>query len=205
MDKKLLLIVLTAITFKISYSQKNSEYFKIKEQVVTEGKTVYERGTFASLENYTAVVEIENKSATEMYQSALNWLQETYKNPEEVIKAKIENEYIRWRGISSFRPCVDALGMIYCQDVRWTIEVRFKEGRFKWDFVEFEVYTEPSKYGSGGWNSVLPTFRYKNHKNKVKTQEAKNVRDLRDTTNSFINDFIIYLKKGGTVTNDDNW
>lgn len=41
------------------------------------------------------VIEIDSMNASELYNKALNWVQETYKNPDEVLKANIENEKIR--------------------------------------------------------------------------------------------------------------
>jgi hypothetical protein len=44
------------------------------------------------------VVEIDSLNAAEVYLKTLGWIKETYKNPDEVIKANFENEKIRLDG-----------------------------------------------------------------------------------------------------------
>jgi hypothetical protein len=44
------------------------------------------------------VVEIDSLNAAEVYLKTLDWIKETYKNPDEVIKANFENEKIRLDG-----------------------------------------------------------------------------------------------------------
>ena len=41
------------------------------------------------------VVSVDSLKADYLYKKSINWVQETYKNPEKVLKAKIENEKIR--------------------------------------------------------------------------------------------------------------
>ncbi len=47
------------------------------------------------------VVEVDSLSASEIYNKAQNWVQETYKNPDKVLKANIANEKIRIDGFAN--------------------------------------------------------------------------------------------------------
>lgn len=50
----------------------------------------------SNLENTFVVIDAPNKTTTELYQNAVKYINENYKNPEEVIKGKTENEYLRF-------------------------------------------------------------------------------------------------------------
>lgn len=92
-------------------------------------------------EGYSSiVVSVEGKSASELYNEAINWVQTTYKNPENVLKAKIENESIRVNGFSSNAWFYKNMGMKMYYDMNYTIEVSFKDGRYKLDFTVGEFY-----------------------------------------------------------------
>lgn len=46
------------------------------------------------------IVTTDSLKATDLYKKALNWVQDTYKNPDKVLKAKIENEKLRIDGFA---------------------------------------------------------------------------------------------------------
>ena len=104
------------------------------------------------------VSKVDGKSQADLYKKALDWISVTYKNPNEVIKAKIENDYIRFEGSNRSMICVKSLGMMQCDLATYQVEISFKEGKYKFDVIEVRVYTRPSQYASGGWSAiVLPT------------------------------------------------
>lgn len=72
---------------------------------------------------------------------------ETYKNPDEVLKVKNENELIRIDGV-----CVDCisttvLGRTFLYNVKYTVSFYFKDGKYKMDIVTVE-YDQGSPSGS---------------------------------------------------------
>ena len=73
------------------------------------------------------VVDVKEKTAQELYQKALNWVQETYKNPDEVLKANITNEKIRFNGYKQHAWSWKTMGMKQTVDMEYTIEVSFKD------------------------------------------------------------------------------
>lgn len=97
------------------------------------------------------VTPVENKTQTEMYKKAFDWVNVTFKNPKEVIKAQIENDYIRIEGSSNSLICINILGMKNCYLSKYQIEISFKDGKYKFDVSDLSFYTEPSQYGAGGW------------------------------------------------------
>lgn len=98
------------------------------------------------------VTTVEGKTQQELYKKTLEWIQVTYKNPKEVLLAQIENDYIRFEGFKPNTLCLNSLGMLICENIKYQIEVSFKDGKYKFDVIKLETYTKSSQYVSGGWN-----------------------------------------------------
>ena len=114
------------------------------------------------------VTQVDGKTQSDLYKKVLDWVQVTYKNPKEVLKAQIENDYIRIEGFKSNVLCIKFLGMLDCSDIRYQIEIYVKDGKYKFDVIRLEFYTKPTKYNNyvGGWNdfpinSIDYSFMYK--------------------------------------------
>lgn len=136
-----IIVILFVLGIKYGFSQSQLEITKEPG----------EKGNIVNRVSKEAVVTVEGKTAEELYTKALEWIQVSYKNPEEVQKGQIQNEYVRFQGVTSNLICVSALGMVSCYDVRYTIELKFKDGRFKFEIIDFEQYLPVSKYSAGGW------------------------------------------------------
>jgi hypothetical protein len=146
--KKILIVLLMFVSF---YSNAQETEFKFTK----EGFTDYIVGT------------VEGKTAQELYKKTLDWVSITYKNPKEVIKAQIENDYIRIEGSKSNMLCMKVLGMQTCNDVRYQIEISLKDGKYKFDLIKLEQYLRPSQYTvTSGWSEVglaNTSFYYKDN------------------------------------------
>lgn len=101
------------------------------------------------------VSSVDGKSKSVLYSKTLDWISVTYKNPNVVIKAKIENEYIRFEGSTKNMLCMKILGTKDCNLANYQIEVSFKDGKYKFDVIEIKEYITPSQYGGGDWRTVL--------------------------------------------------
>lgn len=84
------------------------------------------------------VVEVPGKTAAELYQQTINWIKMSYKNPDSVIKATIENDYVRFMGSSTRLLCFNNLGK-NCYDSNYQIEVSFQDGKYKFDLIEVNL------------------------------------------------------------------
>lgn len=134
--KKILLGLLMLVSF---YSNAQPTEFKFTK----EGFTDYVVGI------------VEGKTAQELYKKTIDWINVTYKNPKEVIKAQIENDYIRIEGSKSNMLCIKSLGMLNCSDVRYQIEISLKDGKYKFDLIKLEQYIAPSQYTvTSGWSEI---------------------------------------------------
>lgn len=138
--KKITQILLFTFIVSNSYSQDSTFVF------TTSGFTDY------------VVTNINGKSQSDLYKKALDWVSVTYKNPNEVIKAKIENDYLRIEGGNSNMCCTKIMGIKTCNPSKYQIEISLKEGKYKFDVISITQYVAPSQYSSGGWSEVgLPS------------------------------------------------
>lgn len=151
------------------------------------------------------VIEIPDKSANFLYNKTIEWVNKTYNNPKEVIKGDVKDDYIRIQGVRSDLYCYSPLGLPVCFDVRYQIEISFKDNKYKFDIVELEEYVKPSQYTSGGWrplmsgNNTEEFFKkdgnikggYKNYLLNI----PKYFNELNDSLKNYINNSGIQSKK----------
>lgn len=91
------------------------------------------------------VTKLENKSSAEIYNKIIEWIKVTYKNPDKVILSTIENEYIRFEGIS-------LISNISC---KYQIEILIKDGRYKFDIIGLQVYVDANQMNIPiGWTEL---------------------------------------------------
>jgi hypothetical protein len=86
------------------------------------------------------VIPFEGKTQAEIYKKTLQWIEFNYSNPKEVIKASIENEYIRFQGLKEGLFSIQVKKQIMPFPIRYTIEVSFKDGKAKFDVITTESY-----------------------------------------------------------------
>lgn len=81
------------------------------------------------------IVSTYDGSAKELYARTLAWIKENNKDPQ-AIKSTIENEKIIFQGVKDNFICNKAGGTTVCSKATYTIEMNFKDGRFKFDVTE---------------------------------------------------------------------
>ena len=89
------------------------------------------------------VIQVPNKTASELYQQTINWINTYYKNPEKVIKAKIENDYIRIEGFAPSLIVYNVLGKTR-YDGLYQIEISFQDGKYKFDIISVDLLNTKS-------------------------------------------------------------
>jgi len=136
------------------------------------------------------VTECEGKTQAELYKKTLDWISITYKNPKEVIKAKIENDYIRIEGSSTDLVCFNILGKKSCNRSRYTIEIFFKDSKYKFDIINNIEYLH-----EGGWAEVSldKTNLYYNKKNEIRNNYKyfPEIATYFNILNKGLNNFVI--------------
>ena len=137
----------------------------------------------------SVVLNIEGKTAQEIYKKSLNFVQEYYKNPDKVLKANIENEKIRIEGYGEYVFYLKILGKRY-YSTWYTIEIEFKDNKARFTF-------SANKFTPDDAVSVYLSDFYKKDgslKNLYKTAKL----DLEKFTNKIKDHYHKYLtgKKG---------
>jgi hypothetical protein len=96
------------------------------------------------------VAECPGKTQNELYKKSIDWLAVTYKNPKEVLKAQIENEYIRIEGIKDGL-VAGFMGSTF--PIKYNLEISFKDNKYKFDVISIEYLVPANQYGTGGWKN----------------------------------------------------
>jgi hypothetical protein len=79
----------------------------------------------------SVVIEVPSKTNEEMFNKSMNWVKETWTNPDIVLKMKIDNEKIRVGAIA--KDLVKVKG--YAFNLNYIIEISFKDNKYKFEIV----------------------------------------------------------------------
>lgn len=191
--KKSILLFLLIPTLILS-----QESFNIKTHNVTNGSK-FLQGKIKEIESVLFIDKIG--SAESLYKNALSWINETYKNPSEVIKAETPFEYIRIEGSTYSLYGISSLGSLYLYDCRYSIEIRFKDNRFRFEVISFDYYMPTTRYSAGRLVSAELLFRTENRKGKIKQDGVRNLSKVKNYLEGLANG----LKDHKTNTSDDQY
>ena len=128
--KKLLLLLLALLFYYNSFAQDQFTYTK-------EGLTDF------------VVVNVDDLSRIDVYNKTINWVKETYKNPDLVIKTSIDGDKVRIAGFKEHLICTRALGIPTCYGGTYTISISSKDGKYKFDPSSVTYRLPPTPYSYG--------------------------------------------------------
>jgi hypothetical protein len=144
------------------------------------------------------VVNVDSLKADYLFKKAVNWVQETYKNPDKVLKTKIENEKIRVDGFANNAWWYKTLGMKMSYNMDYSIEVSFKDGKYRFEFVVGQFYTD------GGQKFLANYSSFFKSSGEVKGVYSEAVPSLEETMNNLSLSFYNYVT-GVKTKKDSNW
>lgn len=142
------------------------------------------------------IYTIEGKTAKELYHSVKEWVQLTYERPDYVVKADIPDKYIRLEGRTADTWCYKAMGINYCYHTSYTLELDFKDGKYKLSLKLDRFYT----------GSKRATFTYTNFFKKdgsVRSVYDEGYESLNSSMNNFVES--LYNYTSGNITRDEDW
>jgi hypothetical protein len=117
------------------------------------------------------VISCVGKSAKELYDNAFKYINQNYKNPDEVIKGHIESEYLSFETFSPSAVSFKRSGGRPTYNLKYRTEMHFKDGKVKYEIQNVEMETDGHNlYFSG--NPLIAVAIY-NHKGELKYEEAK--------------------------------
>jgi len=151
------------------------------------------------LEKTFVVLNLEGKTAKQLYDNAIKYINKNYKNPDASIKGKIDGEYLKF---NSYKPELlfilnGGVKKVFF-DANYTTEMSFKDGKVKYEIIELNMHqinnvSIPLTFIGSGLNWYV--F---NKKGELKRAETK--QDIESYFNSEIKIILLSLK--GT---NDNW
>lgn len=147
--------------------------------------------------NYV-VIDIPGKSAKELYDKSINYIKETYKNPNLVISTGIDNEYLRFDTYTQF--LIKKPVLIDCS---YTIEQRYKDGKIRVELIKCELIN-PLYWRDNLSLCLFKTkdvrilktstfYFFEDEGKKIKNPEAK--ASFEDHFNKYLNDLKSYIVK----------
>jgi hypothetical protein len=119
------------------------------------------------------VISIEGKTAKDLYESVIKYVNITYKNPKEVLKGNIENEYISFETYVANFPLTKNGYAKMNIGTKYLTTLSFKDGKIKYEISDMEMKAVDSQYKvlfSGGAFSGYPIY---NKSGELKREETK--------------------------------
>jgi hypothetical protein len=135
------------------------------------------------------VTDCKDKSAAELYKKTIDWISVTFNNPKEVLKAQIENDYLRFKSVEENLFC---LNQAMCSDMKYQIEVSFKDGKYKFDIIALDQ--DMPEIGWIHFTGLEDGKFYFNENGEVKPkfkQIAIEIPKYFNSLNSSLKDYII--------------
>lgn len=159
-------------------NQKPESTFKIEENGLTD----------------FIVTPIAMKSKDEIFRKTVEWVNKNYKNP----KISTENQQIRFEGIANNVYCTSTWGEAQCSKMRYTIDVFFKDNRYKFDLVKME-----SSYKEKWMNLDLKKSEIYTSTGELRTfyKHIEKVPAFFNDLNKNLKDFI----EGESKSKNDDW
>ena len=147
------------------------------------------------------VINLEGKTAQQLYERSLKFITKKYKNPDLVIKGKIENEYIKiTTHATDFITIKNSFAKVPIS-VDYNYELSFKDNKVKFEVSNIDMYDKSGKFklqfkGEGAFSG----YYIYNMKDELKKPEAKT--DIENYFNSLIAYITENLKE---TPADDKW
>lgn len=148
------------------------------------------------LQKTYVVIKIDSIKQDQLFKFAISYVNKNYKNPDQVIKGKTDNEYVRFITHVPYFLKVNNSGAMIDIDADYSTELNFKDGKVKYEITELNMYAQNGGYKvlfTGGLFEGYPIF---NKKNELKRQDTKSdienyfnnqIKSLKDFIDATVN------------------
>ena len=208
---KKLLFTIALLISAVSFGQS----FELTDKQVDEGPKLAQ----GSYKLFTPVLVLEvTGSAEDLYNKTIGWVNETYKNPDEVIKGKVEGKYVRINGFVGSLLSNNVIGTTFYYDVRYSVEIKFRENKIRYEVTKMEQYIPASQYGASRWDDMVFGFKVAKKKGKANKKTGlrspgkidKNGAKNYESVKSYFENLGLGIKEyvensSSESTSDDDW
>lgn len=143
------------------------------------------------------VVQTPGMTASQLYEKSINWVKETYENPDKVLKAQIENKKIRVSAFAKNAWWYKIMGMKTTYNMDYSIEISFKDGKYRFEYFVGQFYTKDYTKALFSYSS----FFKKSGELRKSYKDAAPSMDF--TMNSLVHNFNTYVI--GQEEADEAW
>ena len=144
--------------------------------------------------NYIGI-KAENKTSIKLYTETIKYLVKKYKNPEKVIKSKIENETIILDTYKShFIKVKNGFAKVLF-DAKYRIELSFKDNKVKYEILSLTMQNK-ANYSLSFTGKGMSFYIFKSKDNSLKQKQAK--EDIESYFNNIILDYKTFLNEKET-------
>lgn len=142
------------------------------------------------------VISVDGLNASDLYRNSLKWVHSTYKNPDLVLKTKIENEKIRIDGHMSDAWYYSSMGIKNYYGMDYTLELSFKDGRYKIDFLI-------NRFTDKGATAMHKLSHFYKEDGTIRKMYSDSPISLEESVNILVSSLQKYIKSGGV--NNEDW
>ena len=115
-----------------------------------------------------SVILVPERDAAYLYKQANRWLVNTFKNPEDILKARIESEYLRGE---AYHSNVFKSGALNPVDFQYTFTLDVKDGKVRLTFSHGLLFHDVLYDNGQDHNGVYPIELYMENVNKRKKDQ----------------------------------
>lgn len=146
------------------------------------------------------IINAEGKSAKQLYDNALKYVNKKYKSPDDVVKGKTDGEYLKFiTHVSNFL-VVKNSGAKITIDCDYTIELNFKDGKAKYEIIALDMYSQNGGYKVLFSSGAFDGYPIYNKKGELKRPDTKTeIETYFNSQISSITDFLL------GKSDKDNW
>lgn len=148
------------------------------------------------------VINVEGKTAKQLYDNAVKFINKAYSNPNFVIKGQTDGEYLKYDTHASDFISFKNSFLVAKFDVDYTTELNFKDGKVKFEIINLDMNNRTQN----GVNRLLlignmMSLGIYNKKGDLKRADAK--IQIENFFNIQVNQLSIALNENNKKT--DNW
>jgi hypothetical protein len=155
----------------------------------------------SNIENEYLVIDAPDQKASDLYLTASKYINENYKNPDEVIKGKTENEYLRFETFAGQFLIVNNSGAKLEVSATYTTELRFKDGKVKYEITNLDMTADNGGRSVFFQGSIWKGYPIYSTKGDLRLEETK--KDLENYFNSRVKSISEFLN--GKKSKEDDW
>lgn len=148
---------------------------------------------------YTEVVKVDSVYKNELYKRAKLWFVETYNSSKDVLQLDSKEDGILiGKALMEYNPKVFSRSGLTKGNIKYTIKVFVKEGRYKYKITDFVHDPDGNQYGKSSMGLITTEEDCPNPIPMAKKWSNKVWKDIKSQIENKILPLITDLKKGMT-------